>query len=187
MRELSEDWVPKCYIIFDYLWHLSGIKPAGSCFKSFDSVKEAGEYLISIFSRDMDEGIFESLLSEEEMAGVEAVVAELEQNYVDDKEANYKVTLDLSCFEFKIIALCIWPDGAKKILETVVQILKEQQGEDFEERYNSAEESCDSDDDDCHSFYKKAQVLLNTNTSAPDREKFDKVFNYMICSHSYDP
>lgn len=171
---------PKCYIVFDYAWHLSGVKPVRNYFQSFASSKEAGEYLISLFSRDFDEGIFETLLPEEEIDEVNAAVAMLKQAFAANKTTN--VELDLSCFEFKINAFCTWPNGAKEVLETVVGILKECQGENFENQCNPAEK--DLDNDECLAFYKKAQVLLRTETSVLDQEKFDEVFDYMIRSNS---
>lgn len=173
---------PECYIIFDYAWHLTGVKPVWNCCKSFASVKEAGEYLISIFSRDFDEGVFETLLPEEEIDEVKAAVAKLKQDFADNRITNLKVELDLSCFEFKIHALCNWPNGAGKVLETVVEILKRCQEENLEDQDKPAEN--DLDDDECDSVFKKTQVLLQTKTSELDQEKFDEVFDYMIRSHT---
>ncbi len=159
------------YIVFDYVWHLSGVKPIRNCFKSFDSIKEAGKYLISIFERDLDEGIFETLLPEEEMDQVKAAIVELKQDFIVNQTTEFKVELDLSCFEFKLLALCIWPNGAKEVLKTVVEILKEYQGEDLKEQ---------------DMICKKAEDMLKTSSSALDREKFDEIFDYMIDHHSYE-
>ena len=171
---------PKCYIIFDYAWHLTGVKPVRNYCKSFASINEGGEYLISLFSRDFDEGVFESLLPEEEIDEVNAAAAKLKQDFTANKKTD--VELDLSCFEFKINAFCTWPNGAKEVLETVVGILKEGQEANFEEQQKTMEN--DLDNDECFTFYQKAQVLLRTETSVLDQGMFDEVFDYMIHSHT---
>ena len=94
--------------------------------------------------------------------------------------------LDLSCFEFKINALCIWPNGAKKILETIVEILQEEQKGDLKVQYESIEGIDESEDTKYDLIYEKAQVLLQTKTSELDQEKFDEVFDDMVYNHPYN-